>query len=300
MKNSSGQYEAGDMFKRCFSNLNAQKTDLIVLILASQQIESRIENKGGRFQILVRDFDIESAKQSVKLYFRENRAKILREKIRQLPISTFYSPAAFFIMAVLALIHWAVQHYDAQEQMLLEYGASALYILQGAAYRAVTALFLHADLQHLMGNLAGLLIFGAPLISLSGYGTGPFMLLFAGTFGNLLNAFLYRTAHLSIGASTAVMGAAGLLAAFQLTQPEKPFRFNRLVPVISGAILVAMFSHGERTDVMAHVFGFLSGLASGIVFFPLHRIFPLPHKEKYFLLVSVIIVLCAFLIKDGI
>jgi len=125
-----------------------------------------------------------------------------------------------------------------------------------------------------------MLIFGAPVITLSGFGVGPFMLLVAGTLGNLINAHLYKTAHLSIGASTAIMGAAGLLVAFQITQKAKPFRLNNLMPIFAGVVLIAMFSQGENTDVWAHVFGFFSGLGSGIIFFPLNRMLQFPKKSR--------------------
>ena len=179
--------------------------------------------------------------------------------------------------------------------MVLKYGASALFILQGETYRAITALFLHADAQHLLGNLAGLFIFAAPVISVSGYGTGSFMLLFTGTIGNLFNAHLYQTAHLSIGASTAVMGAAGLLAAFQITTKQTPVRLNNLMPIFAGAILVALFSQGDNTDVWAHIFGFFAGLGSGILFFPFNTFIKSHLKNPIALIMTGLILLASLL-----
>ncbi|MBU2627915.1 MAG: rhomboid family intramembrane serine protease, partial [Proteobacteria bacterium] len=132
-------------------------------------------------------------------------------------------------------------------------------------------------------------------ITLSGFGTGPFMLLLAGTLGNLMNACLYKTAHLSIGASTAIMGAAGLLVAYQITRNDKPFRLNTLMPLFAGAVLVAMLSQGDRTDVWAHVFGFLSGLFTGIIFFPLNRLIQFAQKDPLALIFTLTIIASAFL-----
>ena len=204
----------------------------------------------------------------VEAYYKENRFFRLKQQLQKIPISSFKSYPAFCIMGLFWLIHAACIHYQVHEAMILRYGSSALFILQGETYRAVTALFLHSDARHLAGNMAGMLIFGAPFISLSGFGVGPFMLLFAGTLGNLFNAHFYQSAHLSIGASTAIMAAAGLLVAFQVTQKEKQLRLNNLAPVFAGAVLIAMFSQGERTDVWAHVFGFLSGAWIRHYFFP--------------------------------
>ena len=193
-------------------------------------------------------------------------------------------------MGLLWIIHAACIHYQVHETMILKYGSSALFILQGETYRAVTALFLHSDARHLAGNMAGMLIFGAPFISLSGFGLGPFMLLVAGTLGNLFNAIFYQSAHLSIGASTAIMAAAGLLVAFQVIQKGKQLRLNSLMPIFAGAVLMAMFSQGERTDVWAHIFGFLSGFGSGIIFFPLNRIFTFSQKDHLALFLTFLII----------
>ncbi len=284
----------------------------MVLILTSQGIKTAVEKEEDKkFNVLVDRPDMTSARAAVDAYYRENRFFRLKHQVEKFPISSFKSPPALVIMGVLWLVHALVVGYHIHEAMILKYGASALFILQGETYRAITALFLHADARHLAGNMAGLLIFGAPVISLSGFGTGPFMLLFTGTMGNLMNAHLYQTAHLSIGASTAVMGGAGLLAAYQIVArgsadhmnlgqggvtEKKPFHLiNTLMPLFAGAILVGMLSQGERTDVMAHVLGFASGLGSGIIFFPLNRVLTFPGKEALALIITLVILAASWL-----
>ena len=271
-----------------YSYLDGKNADLILLILTSQRIPCRVEHNSRLFDIYVAGPDRDHALSAVAAYFRENKKESDRQQVESLPISSFYSPATLVIMGLITGIHILCQNPQIAGHAVHRFGASALYILQGETYRAITALFLHADIQHLLGNLAGLLLFAGPVISISGFGAGSFMLLFSGTLGNLLNAYFYRTAHLSIGASTAVMGAAGLLAAFQVSQ-KRPVRLRNLVPVISGAVLVALFSQGERTDVWAHVFGFISGLGSGFFFFPLNRVMTFKHKDTLFLLAAIVI-----------
>lgn len=282
-------------FEKLFSGLSAQKADLIILVLTSQNIKTHVEQETGSFHILVAAADKKKALATIKAYYKENKFFRLKQQIQEIPLSSFKSFTAFFIMGLLWFVHALFLHYHIHEDMVLKYGSSALFILQGETYRAITALFLHSDARHLLGNMAGMLIFGAPLITLSGFGTGPFMLLVCGTLGNLINAHLYRTAHLSIGASTSVMGAAGLLVAYQITRKQKPFSLNTLMPIFAGAVLVAMLSQGERTDVWAHVFGFLFGLFSGIVFFPLNRTIVFPQKEPIALFLTIIIIVSAFM-----
>jgi len=281
--------------EKLFVGLSDKKTDLIVLVLASQHIETHVERKNNSFNILVKPADVEKARAMMETYYQENKFFRFQQQLHQIPISSFKSWPAFCIMGLLWVIHAACIHYHIHQAMILKYGASALFILQGQTYRAITALFLHADARHLMGNLAGTLIFAAPVISLSGFGTGSFMLLVAGTLGNLFNAHLYQTAHLSIGASTAIMGAAGLLVAFQITQKGKPLRWNNLVPIFAGVALLSMLSQGERTDVMAHVLGFLSGLGPGIIFFPLNRTLVFPQKNAIALFLTLLIIVASFL-----
>ncbi len=277
-----------------YSNLNSKKADLIVLILTSQHIQSQIEKHSSTFDIHVQQSDIKKAFIVTDAYFKENKPGI-QQQLEQIPLSSFTSFTAFYIMGLMVLIHFLGHTYRVHDQIVLQYGSSALYILQGETYRAITALFLHADSRHLLGNMAGMILFAAPVISISGFGTGPFILLFSGTIGNLLNAYLHRTAHLSIGASTAIMAAAGLLAAYQFTHKFKPIRLNSLMPVFSGAILVGLFSHGERTDVWAHIFGFISGFGSGVFFFPLDRTFNFKYKNSVFLGLTILIFLSALL-----
>jgi rhomboid protease GluP len=67
------------------------------------------------------------------------------------------------------------------------------------------------------------------------------------------------------------------------------------MPVFAGALMVGMFSQGERTDVMAHIFGFLSGLGSGIIFFPLNRTLTFPQKDTIALFITILIIISALL-----
>ncbi len=278
-----------------FNNLSLKKANLHVLILESQNIRSKAQKKNQGFTIMVEEKDREIALQVIRTYYRENRYFRLKKQIENFPVSSFKSYTAFFIMFILWAVHLYLLHSGLKEQWIFQFGSSALYILQGEIFRTITALFLHADGQHLLGNIGGLLIFGAPLITLTGYGTGPFLLLFSGALGNYFNALFFKTAHLSIGASTAIMGAAGLLAAFQMTRDDRPFKINRLFSLMAGAALVGMFSQGKNTDISAHVFGFVSGVGAGLFFFFPAIKYKHPIKEPLALIIVILIVITAFL-----
>jgi len=282
-----------DKLKRIFANRSSQSADLILLVLASQNIAAWKRPGPKGMDIFTPQDQAAAARFHVAAYFKENRTA--QDLLPGLPAgpSGFTTPAAFVIMGLLCVIHLYLDMTDTRWDHILAYGASAMFIRQGETFRAVTALFLHSDTGHLLGNLAGILLFAGPVIRLSGYGTGAFFLLFAGTCGNLVNAGFHGNALLSIGASTAVMGAAGGLSAFQMMRKGPLRKRDRILPLIAGATLMAFLSHGENTDIWAHVFGFLCGLFAGVFFFPLVSAFRHPVREPAALAVTLFILAAA-------
>jgi membrane associated rhomboid family serine protease len=95
------------------------------------------------------------------------------------------------------------------------------------------------------------------------------MVLVSGVAGNLTNAYMYESAHVSIGASTAVFGAIGILAGYQGFKPKRiPKKMKTVwVPLACGLALLGLLgSGGEQTDIMAHLFGFFYGILLGSVY----------------------------------
>jgi rhomboid protease GluP len=136
----------------------------------------------------------------------------------------------------------------------------------GQWWRLVTALTLHTDPPHLLGNMmmGGLLMVW--LCSLLGIGLGWGITLLSGILGNLINALVHGEAHSSIGSSTAIFGALGVIIAFQTLSARRFSLRDRAVPLGAGfALLGFLGAHGELTDLGAHFFGFLSGLILGLL-----------------------------------
>lgn len=147
--------------------------------------------------------------------------------------------------------------------------ASSRAIMGGEWWRAFTALTLHANLGHLGANLAAGLVYAGFLLPLFGAGWTWLFIVLAGGAGNWLNAWGYRNVeHLSIGASTAVFAALGMLVAAQCVMRTLAVRQVRareiLVPVGAGLGLLAYLGAGDQqTDYMAHFFGLLAGAPFG-------------------------------------
>jgi membrane associated rhomboid family serine protease len=144
--------------------------------------------------------------------------------------------------------------------------ADASLLLHGAPWRAVTALTLHADAQHVLGNAIGGSLFLSAVHRRLGPGLGTLTVLGAGTAGNVMNALWYGAGHRSIGASTAVFAAVGVLAAVQVLLNRRDARgwFATLGPLAGGLVLLGMLGANPNTDVRAHGFGFLAGLVLGL------------------------------------
>jgi membrane associated rhomboid family serine protease len=148
--------------------------------------------------------------------------------------------------------------------------ASSRVIMAGQWWRAFTALTLHADLGHLGSNLASGLVCAAFLLPIFGAGWTWLFIVLAGAAGNWLNAWGYRAVeHLSIGASTSVFAALGLLVAAQCALRALALRTIRvrefLLPIGAGLGLLAYLGVGDQqTDYMAHFFGFLAGVPFGV------------------------------------
>jgi rhomboid protease GluP len=143
---------------------------------------------------------------------------------------------------------------------------------KGEWWRAITALTLHGDLGHFLANLLTGLMFAVFLQAELGGGVTWLLVIASGALGNAVNAWGYRgQPHFSLGASTAVFGALGLLVAAELhARWRSPFtrhRWSLIVPLGAGLGLLAYLGVGDghdRVDFMAHGWGFLSGLLIGL------------------------------------
>lgn len=141
-------------------------------------------------------------------------------------------------------------------------------IRAGEWWRTVTALTLHSGLRHLIGNIVFGIMFGLFAGRLLGSGVAWLAIVLAAATGNALNTMLLESAHRAIGASTAVFAALGLVAGFVwrgklMAQDRWPYRVG---PIVGGfALLMYTGTGGERTDIGAHLMGFLCGLVAGML-----------------------------------
>jgi len=177
-------------------------------------------------------------------------------------------PTALWVMTLCGVFWLQGDHPE-----LVSNGVSSTHAIfeGGEWWRPFTALFLHADRMHLLSNLASGVLFGTWVCRSIGPWLGWALILTAGTLGNSLNAISrFDTSFASLGASTAVFGALGILtgvAVYQVTRDRPgPRSFRYLVPLGGGLVLLSWFGVGSdpRTDVTGHVCGFAAGVMLGI------------------------------------
>jgi len=141
-------------------------------------------------------------------------------------------------------------------------------LASGAVWTLITALFIHGDLLHLIGNVAFLYVFGN---AVEGVASGKIMMavfLVGGVGSFLSGTYFYGFNSVMIGASAAIFTLA---ATAMLVKPLKSSLLFFYMPLGLVAILyfifnlfAVYFSVGGNVGYVAHVAGFLLGLPFGV------------------------------------
>jgi rhomboid protease GluP len=235
------------------------------LALVAQGLSPSLSRTRDGFVLSIPEEEMERALVGLSTYERENPREVRgREEAAEPPdfISGALIAGALLVFFFITVSYPTIQWFERGS-------ADADLILQGELWRTVTALTLHANLAHALSNAIGITLFLGALSSILGAGLGSALVLLAGAGGNLANALLHGSAHVSIGASTSVFGAVGMLGGLGLVRRgrRKVSRRRAWVPVAAALALLAMLGvGGERVDVLAHLFGFLFGGVLGLLF----------------------------------
>lgn len=246
-----------------FARLDAERAQTYSLVLMSAGIPHSIHFTGAHWRIHVAGDRRTKAQKTVSLYLQENPAvPKMPAPPAALHVRTY---SAVFAALIPTVIHLAIGSAQNRRAFIDSFGADARKILAGEVYRCVTALFLHWDLVHLLGNVAGTLLFGTYAAVLYGWGVGWLLILLTGIQGNFLTAVWYGHNHIAVGASTAVFGALGLCAAMAFWRRRKQGggRWRSWLPLAAALALLGWLGTSPRADLMAHLLGFGSGLLYG-------------------------------------
>ncbi len=268
------------------------------LVLASQGIPHKIVHLDSGYLLMVKDDHHGHARCQIDRYERENH---LKKSCPPHQRTTKNSYKETIHITVWLTLLFSLTFLPSVRQTLFEAGcADAGAIISGQWWRAVTALTLHENAIHLLGNMifGGIIMIG--VCEELGDGAGWLFTLVSGMAGNLINAWAHQGNHISIGASTAVFGAVGILTVTRaLSWSQSGFR-KIITPVGAGlALLGFMGSSGQRTDLGAHFFGFTSGVVLGILFQKMGKLstlFTRDSAQKFMGLAAALLVIFSWIV----
>jgi len=174
------------------------------------------------------------------------------------------------ILACIAASFWAWQQDPVLAQRNLVFSFPNLE--QGRVWTLFTALFVHASVLHLFGNMLFLFVFGSTLEKTVGAGKLLGIFFAGGLVSFILGvAFMPRGTGM-LGASAAIFALAGCVMLV------RPLKFSWLFLAPQGLIAIIYFIYNlivvyEKSRIpgydpqvayVAHVIGFLAGLPFGI------------------------------------
>jgi rhomboid protease GluP len=232
------------------------------LVLEAKAIEHNVQESQGSWELTVTPAVVHAAYEEISRYSAE----------RSIPHTTPYPIKPFAGAVTGAMGYVLILLLTAYCAGIGLFGADWLSsgALDAAAarewWRALTALTLHLDQEHLLGNLLFGVFAGIAAGRLLGPGVAWASILGAGALANYVEILIAPVTHRAVGASTAVFAALGLLAGLawrqRLTLRER--RWYRWSPMIAGVCLLTLLGAGNaHVDVLGHALGFLFGVGVG-------------------------------------
>ena len=239
------------------------------LVVSAMELPHWIVREGRAFILRVEPPAQAAVAQELEKFESEQAGRVALTEAR--PVARIET-LSLYVAAWFLGTCWFVQNIMPPAWQAKGEAMSRTIVHDGEWWRAITALVLHGDLPHLVANIASGLLFSAFVLPRFGTGVTWLLVVISGFLGNLSNAWFYQgTSHNSIGSSTAVFGALGLLVASDFVErfssPTTRSRWQLVLPLGAGFALLAYLGAGgeehSRTDYMAHLWGFLAGLLLG-------------------------------------
>lgn len=245
---------------------NRERADEWAVVLAAADIPHKLRRRLDGWALIVPAPDAAAALESLDAYDRENAGEGADRGDAVAPSRPVTLAGVYVALLLIGLFAIAGSR-ETHSEWFQRGSADATRMMAGEWWRAVTALTLHTDVPHLLGNVLASALLVTAVCQQLGTGVGLWLLLLAGAGGNALTAAFYRGGHVSVGASTMVFGAIGILAALRIVTPgrvgSRPDTW--WVAVAASLVLLALLGTGPNADILAHVFGLLAGGAAGLL-----------------------------------
>lgn len=249
-----------------FESRNRRSCSDRALVLAAVRIPYQLVDDGLSCALVVPAEYSARAVEELRLYEDENPPP--RPKVRKRIVYQDALPGVIGYVLIVSAVAWLAGYSIFGSNWFTAGRVDGNLIRDGEWWRTITALTLHSGVRHLLGNLVFGVFFGIFAGRLLGSGVAWLTIVVAGALGNTANTLLLDSTHRSIGASTAVFAALGLLAGYVwrgqfMAQDRWSTRFG---PIVGGLALLMFTGTGdENTDIGAHLLGFVCGFGSGML-----------------------------------
>jgi rhomboid protease GluP len=265
MRHNTANFMLADAIE-VFASPTRKECEERAFVLTAVGLPHALAQSPEGFSLLVAPEYLDQARDHLLLYQQERRRpppRAIVAPVRHYAYAWVGSLLyALVLLGVAAAISFGWGRLDAFEAGSLNAGL----VRQGQWWRAWTSLTLHLDAAHIAANLGAGAWFGYLAGRLLGPGTAWALVVLGAGAANWIESLLAAADHRSVGASTAVFTALGLLAAYTWRERHsmalRPAQ--RYGPLFAGVILLGWLgTSGEHTDVMAHLLGFAVGGALG-------------------------------------
>jgi rhomboid protease GluP len=147
--------------------------------------------------------------------------------------------------------------FETSDAVILSYGQDNLAVLNGEVWRLFTAMFIHANIVHIFGNMFFLLIFG--LRGEDMFDVKEYLLIYflSGLAGGFLT-LLFLPDSLSVGASGAIFGVLGATVIY-----IRRAIGQSIISALMYAFFLLAINTGPEVNVAAHLGGLIVGLLLG-------------------------------------
>lgn len=259
----NSRYMPENIMNPLITSLDTSEVEEISLVLTSQSIPFHVKTEPDGFAIFVPSAYFQQALHHIGEYSREYSPV-------ESPINTenyrFAHGVPIGLIMLLVSVHFWRMNLPGDVDIVGMFANTISSVKYGQVYRLTTALFLHVDVRHLIGNCAALWLFGSSLCGRLGNGVASFLILYCGILGNAFSVIIRGSAIRSMGASTSVFAGLGILVGMRIGEKNsKESTIHPLLALAAGVALLGFLGTNERSDLFAHFGGFVIGLLSGVI-----------------------------------
>ena len=175
--------------------------------------------------------------------------------------STNPTPIVLAIVAVNVFVFLVLERTGNDVGFIARYALSPADVhVQGQYYRALTAMWMHANFTHILSNMLMLLIVGPAVEVLLGKARFLALYVLAGLGGSVGSYLLSPPDQFGLGASGAIMGVMGAYVVIGLR------RRLPVAPVVALLALNFVIGFWGNIDWRAHLGGFVTGCVLALLY----------------------------------